>query len=527
MDLRTQRPAVLARWVLPVLLAAFFALWSLRALDAGNILDTDAARHAMNGACLRDWVASGQWTHPIEYAKSYYGRYPALSMPYHPPLFPAIEAAFFWLFGVNLFAARLAVALSVAVSVFLLYRLFLHTNGSVALAVCTLVSFCFWNHSQAVAGDVMLEFPAMAFTAAALYRLGGVDREFRMRDGIWFALLAGAALWVKQHAIFLGLVPWLYVVISRRWRLLRSKALWASSLLFGGFVIALWLLTQQFRGAGADQIPPAFEFFEVLTRNARFYFDYLARWMGLIPAVFLLAAYALSLADGWAESRLPGRHLYAAWATAILAVLLWIGPYDVRYLFFALPPLLLMGYHALARIAGMVLPNHSRWAAPCAVAAYTAVVGLNMPAQYLRGPAQAADVLIKARARRVLYCGPADGNFIFAVRERDPHLETVVLSCDKLPAHLFAPGEFERFAHRFGIEHVVLEHPSEGRPYAMLDRIGERSLVWQQDIAMASTRTRWKSSRLSIYRFAHPSPQPERALGRVVDRLGTELKVEF
>src|SRR5438477_8082196 len=75
------------RWV-PWLLALFLAVWSMRTVGTNNIVDTDAARHAMNGAFIRDLVASGQITHPIQYGKYYYGHLPALSLLFHPPLFP-------------------------------------------------------------------------------------------------------------------------------------------------------------------------------------------------------------------------------------------------------------------------------------------------------------------------------------------------------------------------------------------------------------------------------------------------------
>src|SRR5579862_9835579 len=95
----------------PYLQALFFSLWPLRAVHNTGITDTDAARHAMNGAFIYDLVRTGHLLRPIEYAKNYYGRLPALSMPFHPPVFPAIEAVFYAVFGVNLVAAQLAVCL--------------------------------------------------------------------------------------------------------------------------------------------------------------------------------------------------------------------------------------------------------------------------------------------------------------------------------------------------------------------------------------------------------------------------------
>jgi 4-amino-4-deoxy-L-arabinose transferase-like glycosyltransferase len=128
-------------YVLPWLLALFFALWGLRGIETGNIVDTDAARHAMNGAFLHDLVRDGEFASPMQYAKAYYGRYPALSLPYHPPLFPLVESVFFFGFGVNLVTARILVALFVALAAVLLYHLILRTHGSHLLAFVSTATF--------------------------------------------------------------------------------------------------------------------------------------------------------------------------------------------------------------------------------------------------------------------------------------------------------------------------------------------------------------------------------------------------
>jgi 4-amino-4-deoxy-L-arabinose transferase-like glycosyltransferase len=155
-------------FVLPWLLALFFALWGLRGIETGNIVDTDAARHAMNGAFLHDMVREGELTSPVQYAKAYYGRYPALSLPYHPPLFPLVESVFFFGFGVNLVTARILVALFVAMAAVLLYHLILRTHQSHLLAFLATATFFWINGSQRVAADVMLEFPSLALAIAAL-----------------------------------------------------------------------------------------------------------------------------------------------------------------------------------------------------------------------------------------------------------------------------------------------------------------------------------------------------------------------
>lgn len=101
-------------------LAVFFALWSLRGAAATDITLNDQARHALNGVALLDMVRDGAVGRPVAYLRDYFSHFPAISMPYHPPLFPAIEAVFYAVFGIRPAAARLAVSVFVAGSVLLL-----------------------------------------------------------------------------------------------------------------------------------------------------------------------------------------------------------------------------------------------------------------------------------------------------------------------------------------------------------------------------------------------------------------------
>ncbi len=171
-------------------------------------------------------------TTPIAYGKYYYGRIPALSLPYHPPMFPLIESMFFAVLGVNVKAARLAVAFSVALSALLFYRLLRATHGSHLLAICSVLTSFSLRGSQYVANDVMLEFPALAFVLGALYCLRDIDRNYSLRRGLMFAVLAAAAAWTKQHAVFLGLLPFILIVLNRRWHFPRCLVLWPSGTFF-------------------------------------------------------------------------------------------------------------------------------------------------------------------------------------------------------------------------------------------------------------------------------------------------------
>ena len=96
----------------PWLLALFVVVTSMRGLAPGSTIWWDSPHHALNGALVYDMVRTGNFAHPIAYAEHYRSRFPAISIPYHPPLFPVIESLFYATFGVNYSTARLVVALA-------------------------------------------------------------------------------------------------------------------------------------------------------------------------------------------------------------------------------------------------------------------------------------------------------------------------------------------------------------------------------------------------------------------------------
>ncbi len=201
----------------PYLLALVVVIWSLRDVNRVHFKHVDSTHHALNGAFVYDMVRTGSFTHPVAYAKEYYSRFPAITIPYHPPLFPFIEALFYSAFGVSFFAARLSVATAAGVCTFLMFRLIKSTHQSESLAFATTVTFMVMQASLISASDVMLEFPALAFALGALFCLRDLEKGYPWSRAYPFALLAASAVWTKQHTVFLGLVPFVLVLLQRNW----------------------------------------------------------------------------------------------------------------------------------------------------------------------------------------------------------------------------------------------------------------------------------------------------------------------
>jgi len=155
---------------------------------------------------------------------------------------------------------------------------------------------------------------------------------------------------------------------------------------------------------------------------------------------------------------------------------------------------------------------------------------------FLYGPSQAASHVITGSPTRILYSGQTDGNFIFAARSLDPDLKTVVLRGEKLPASTFTADEFERFAHRFGINYIVLEQTARNQ-YSWFGRITTTawnqlisspapSMVLERVLPMSSSLKSF-NGKLYIYRFTNPSPTPENILTTRLNLVGDKFYLEF
>jgi hypothetical protein len=495
--------------MIPYFIALVVFLTSLRNLSSWSSLNIiDAPRHVLNGAFVYDLVRTGNLTHPFQYGKQFYSRFPAISIPYHPPLFPVIESILYAIFGVSLVAARIPVALATGVCALLLYLLVMRTHQSAWLAAAATCTFITLPISQSLATDVMLEFPSLAFTLGALYCLRDMEYGFPPWRAFPFAVLAGAAVWTKQHAVFLGLVPFILIFLHGNWRLLRGVPLWASSILLGLIVLAFMTMSVPVQHVGVtSQFAPAGYLWQIMIFNVNWYSEALGWTLGWVVKALVLVSVGAFLAIPWLR-RLPENRLYLAWTLALVPLLLTTTKHDIRYLVYGLPAIIVLGFDGLRRACMRVLPARFVPAVIGLVA-----VGLTLQQTCKTVGVRLTDAAHKEVARylkdrgsrRMVYCGTRVAKLALAVRVLDPESRTIMIRGDKLDKSMFTPESFERFAWRFGVDTVVLEPVKEERQWSRLVSSPAPSMVQ----ARVVTNTGDNLNDIVIYDFTNPSSHPE------------------
>jgi 4-amino-4-deoxy-L-arabinose transferase-like glycosyltransferase len=504
----------------PVILAVFFALWGLRGATGTSIADYDAPRHAMNGAFMLDLVRHGQWAHAVQYGYWYYSRLPALSLPYHPPVFPAFEALVFAAFGVNTFAARLAIALATFAAVVLLYKLVLRTHQSQMLAACVTITMFALPRVQRLSATVMLEVPAMVFVLAAFFFITPDDDAFWTPRSLLFALFASAAIWTKQ-TVFLFLIPFMYVGLFWRWKLVRRPYFWISVTSIALSGVCLSLLGRELGWNGINQSWAKMKILDQVIENSHFYLN----WKISLALFFMISAVlTYRLPAGNEDFR--RERAYISWFLSVLLLLMVAPAYSFRYLYFAFPPLLVILLNSFYRILRPWLHDRA-WMVPALLPCAVLASGLTYPPTVLRGPAEAAQSLHDAGYRRTLFCGTlANGAFIFAVRSFDPSLNTIVIRGDKLPASTVTPEALNSLIRKYGIDSVVLEHVELPEPWDQLSPETMPFLSRQRVVTMADT-DHYMEGTLSIYRVISPTNVPDTTLKIPSPVIGRDVDLHF
>jgi hypothetical protein len=356
----------------------------------------------------------------------------------------------------------------------------------------------------------MLEFPALAFILAALWVLRDMDPYFSMGRAVLFAALSAAAMWTKQHAVFLGAMPVMYALVSGRSRLLLRKPIWVSIGIFSASALALLFLSLHFNGVGLDQAGIASQrvwWGLGIVINVRRYAGWIADNALGLPGLFAACSVVIYLWGVLLRGRQKlGSNLYLAWILLVVPLLL-VTAGNIRYLFFLLPPVIVLGYAMLFRGCACLWGERRAWYVPAGFAAAWLVTGLMFTPEFLRGPGAAAAAVVGGAPARVLYAGEADGNFIFAVRSLDPKLQTIVVSGEKLKSETFEPAAFQQFCQQYGIDWIVLEEATKAHKWSALQNSAPRSMKLERTIPLESSRTRWQHGEIRIYRFIAPAEQ--------------------
>jgi len=396
----------------------------------GDFAWSDAPRHALNGAFLKDLIAAMP-LHPVAWAESYYLQYPSLSILFYPPLFYVFEAAAFAVLGVTQFAAQATVVLFytlLGLGGYRLTRLWASRPAALgaALMLMGMPELALWGR------QVMLDVPAMTWLVWGVYAFARFLKFDRGRDLALAAALLLAALYTKYNVAFIVAPLLLTLIVARGWSPLRDRRLWwtvaaaaAGALPAIGLLLTFGSANLQSAADLSGELPrwsfAAWSFYPSLLPQ-------IAGWpvLGLAGVGFVaLIVGRIPALKGWPAWLLVG------WIVIGYAFFTAIAVREPRHLMTALPPLAILAACALDQLLTRRIGGVVALAVGASVLAWTVIYD---PVPTVIGYKQIADYVadgVPANAR-VLFSGYRDGNFVFDLRTREDRRDITTIRADKL-----------------------------------------------------------------------------------------------
>jgi 4-amino-4-deoxy-L-arabinose transferase-like glycosyltransferase len=422
-----------------VLMLVAMAIGTFRLSDSGPLWP-DEPRYTNAGAMFHDLFLSGQLLHPYDFAKKNYAQYPAFSIPFHPPAYPATLGVFFVLTTVSYAASRVFISLCAGLLSCFFYAIL--RRGELSRFVALLCSLLLLSTPEVAkwSRGAMSEIPSSAAIAgASLCFFLWFEKD---RIGYCWLAFALAQFAFLCRVTTAGVLPgWmLFIILMGQWRRLLSWRVIVPALLY--FVISAGYVSFAAKfaryevvadGKGGIPLLKNLSYFWVLTP--------MAFWGTTVLAV-LGAIQSLRM-----RRQFPVGLFFLSWLIgyAVFKLAMPTTP-EIRHFFGAMPALaglaacLFAKEHDAKEQDGKGTASNWKFNPAWVAVVFVLAIGVNAvhAAQFPRGL-----VGYEAIGRRlasldqpgnILLCCWEDQDLIFRYRSASPHSQRAMLRGDRLLA---------------------------------------------------------------------------------------------
>ncbi|MBI4904576.1 MAG: glycosyltransferase [Acidobacteria bacterium] len=166
---------------------------------------------------------------PLHFASRYYAHYPKVGIGHWPPLGYLIQGMWMRAVGVGRTQALLLVLAFTALAAFLVYEL-LRAEVGRPLAVSCAAFLQLQSTIREGSQQVMMDIPVLAVSLMALLLFRHYVTQPGGSTALGFGLFAAMALLIKANAVLLALLPPSYIILARKWDLIRRGDFWMFAL---------------------------------------------------------------------------------------------------------------------------------------------------------------------------------------------------------------------------------------------------------------------------------------------------------
>jgi hypothetical protein len=239
---RQAAPVLARQWAGPA--AVFFVCalalqWQGGAFQGGSF-DEDEPAHIVTGLMVRDYLASGMTSAPMEFARDYYAHYPKVALGHWPPLFYIGQAL--WTLAAPATRASLLVLMALLAALLATgtYRMAREEYGRLA-GWCSGLVLLTLPHVVWFTAHIYTEIPLALINLGAMVAVARYLDSGRWQHSAAFGVWAAASLLTKGSGLALAPLPLLGVALTRRWDLLRRRSFWLPAVVVLAFA-APWYL---------------------------------------------------------------------------------------------------------------------------------------------------------------------------------------------------------------------------------------------------------------------------------------------
>lgn len=328
------RIAVTEPLVLVLILVAA-AVVSLVGLDQSGTLWPDDARYLNGAAMIHDWLLSGQWTNPLDFAMRHYAKYPGFSIPYHPPAYPGLLGVWFLVTGISYESARVFISCCLMLGAFATYRIVRHIGGGWVPALMASLFFILLPELAKWSRSTMSDIPALTFILWGTWFF----LKWCQTPKVWLcvAAFAFAELAFLSRVTSIGVVPmwFLYLLTTKGWRSFKS---WSLVVMTAMFLLINVAWVQFVAGYASHELNTTGEDHKAVDwgtwDHLSFYLTAMPELIGRVTAAVAVVALVIG---GYARSSRPLIIFGGLWFLSYFGFQLFILANEARYFVFALP----------------------------------------------------------------------------------------------------------------------------------------------------------------------------------------------
>ncbi|MFC1822433.1 ArnT family glycosyltransferase [Thermodesulfobacteriota bacterium] len=447
-----------------VVICTVLFILGLKDIADEHIYSGDMYSYALNGIYFSDLFKDRPITNIIDYSIHYYAQYPALSIGHHAPFLSFIIGIFYLFTDYSIVTGKVVVFLfgmMGAVAWFLL------TEKIFGKKIAFLSSLLIVTNPYIIKyfKIIMTEIPTMSMIILSAYLFYQYIELGKKNYAYSFAVCAALSIWTKQVAFFMLPVYLLYVLLTKKGKLLIQKeAVW-SYIIILAIVSPFIIITFKYGVLNLQSLEGS-PFARLNANKLAYHIKALYTGQLILPVLVLSIISML----GSIFTRDRRFILFFLWVIFCYFQMTYLRSF-ARDTIYWIPPLCLFAATSIEYIKWKIQKTHIMAAVLLALGAYQFFISYHTSPVRLKGFEEAAQYVIDNRkGNAVFFEGYHDPIMVYNIRKHDNTRDMIVLRGSKILAtskmrrtireKMSTADEILTAFEVFGVKHIIIEDKS-------------------------------------------------------------------